>query len=1062
MAVKLYVGCSTIRQYSSDLVSNVTVSVSCSWTGGSWNHLKPSGWVKIDGYTYNFKSSFNKNKSKSGSCTLYSKNVNVQHASDGSKILPISAQFNTGVSSGNITASANVKLTTITGGNQTSTTATKQSNQVTIDKFGIQSETDRTMYITWSWSKSNTDHYQVIWYYDTGDSVWFIGSDSTTKDTQSLYTAPENADKIKVKIKPVSETRTVNNSTTSYWSADWSSEKIYDFADSPPKIPAVPSIDIDEDLNFTTELDNLDVNATGIQFQIVKNNSSVFKTGDATIITNHASYSCVVDPGCEYKVRCRSYRDNNYSDWSEYSANVETVPSVPSGITNIKANSETSVYLEWTEVSKAESYSLEYATKKEYFDGSNNTTTVTGIEFSHYELTGLETGYEYFFRVCAVNQNGSSDWSEIKSVRVGTDPSAPTTWSSTTTVIVGEPLNLYWVHNSEDGSTQTYAELELNIDGVVKTHTIKNSTDEEDKDKTSIYTIDTTQYSEGVNIKWRVRTAGVTLNYGDWSIQRVVDVYAKPTLEFGLTDIEGELIDSATSFPFYASALAGPNTQMPIGYHVTVSSNEIYETIDSIGKNIMVNEGQEVYSKYFDTNDPLVVEFSANNIDLENNMRYTISCSAFMNSGLTVSSSLEFKVSWTEKMYIPNAEISINRETLTASIRPYCEVMPITYYKVDYDSTNYIKTEEELEKIEGIIVEDAQTETGEDVYLGMLSNPDIYYCETMEPVTFYYNVEYNENISAYEVSSEISETDGLPLGETYTITGEEVCYGISELGETFNFCMIEGSKSTYFKVTVSNSGVYTKTNEEVSGMVGEIVDGALTTTEEEVYIGKASEGTSVYFCIVTGDAVLTDDVVLAVYRREFDGDFVELGKNINNASNTYITDPHPSLDYARYRVVATTKSTGAVSFYDVPGYPVGGKAVIIQWDEDWVNFDTSNADALEQPPWSGSMVQLPYNIDISDDHATDVDLVKYIGRKRPVAYYGTQLGESATWNVEIPKNDIEALYAIRRLSIWMGNVYIREPSGSGYWANVSVSYSQKHCELTIPISFKVTRVEGDA
>ena len=42
----------------------------------------------------------------------------------------------------------------------------------------------------------------------------------------------------------------------------------------------------------------------------------------------------------------------------------------------------------------------------------------------------------------------------------------------------------------------------------------------------------------------------------------------------------------------------------------------------------------------------------------------------------------------------------------------------------------------------------------------------------------------------------------------------------------------------------------------------------------------------------------------------------------------------------------------------------------------------------------------------------------------------------------------------------MGDVYVREPSGSGYWASVTVSYDIKHTELTIPVSLTITRVEG--
>ena len=203
-----------------------------------------------------------------------------------------------------------------------------------------------------------------------------------------------------------------------------------------------------------------------------------------------------------------------------------------------------------------------------------------------------------------------------------------------------------------------------------------------------------------------------------------------------------------------------------------------------------------------------------------------------------------------------------------------------------------------------------------------------------------------------------------------------------------------------------------------------------------------------------------DDITLAVYRREFDGTFIEIASGIVNGEYTFVTDPHPALDYARYRIVATANDTGAVSYYDVPGYPVGEKAAIIQWNESWHGFDTDEEDSIVEPSWSGSMLKLPYNIDVSDKRNVDVALIEYIGRSHPISYYGTQLGEASTWTMEIPKNDKDTLYTLRRLSIWTGDVYVREPSGSGYWASVTVSFNQKHCEVTIPVTLDITRVEG--
>ena len=790
---------------------------------------------------------------------------------------------------------------TLPGSNSGGTTISSNKNtssRARIEYLGLQAGTDRTLYVTWSWSRTSTKSYKVYWYYSTGNNVWFTGATNNNEvdryhpsdARQSTYTAPSNAYKVKVIVRPIAKTGKVNNIETFKWIASDSTAKYYSFsnAPNPPGTPSAPTVTIDK-LKLTATLDDVDSNTTKMMFEVTKNNNKVFNTsGKLSVKTNHVEYTCSINAGSEYKVRCKGYNKNDSSEWGPYSSNMVTIPAVPTEFETCKANSETSVYLEWGAVATATSYDIEYTTEKRYFDGSDGTTTITGITTTQYEKTGLEGGDEYFFRIRAVNSSGESGWSEIKSVIVGEKPEAPTTWSSTTTAITGETLNLYWVHNSVDGSSQTYAELELTINGTVTTETIKNTEDENEKDKVSVYSINSTSLTEGSQITWRVRTAGVTLQYGDWSIVRTVDVYAPPTLEINLYNSEGSAFEQLTSFPFYLETNAGPATQNPIGYYVSIIANEAYETTDNIGNVKMVSSGEEVYSRYFDFDSStgsrsIAVTFSANNVNLDNNISYTASCTVSMDSGLTASASKEFTVAWTDIEYSPNAEIGVDLDTVTAQIRPYCE-----------------------------------------------------------------------------------DDDGTPI-----------------------------------------SGV-----------------------------------------------------TLAVYRREFDGGFTEIASGVENTGTSFVVDPHPSLDYARYRIVATTVETGSVSFYDVPGYPIGKPAVIIQWSEAWQGFDTTNSDEISEPTWSGSMLVLPYNIDISSTYRNDVTLVKYTGRSHPVSYYGTQRGETASWSMEIPKNDTETLYGIRRLSVWPGDVYVREPSGSGYWANINVTFNQDHLATTIPITFDITRVEG--
>lgn len=767
---------------------------------------------------------------------------------------------------------------------------------VTITGFGIQAGTDRTVYATWNWAKEHTKGYNVRWYYDTGDTnrsgtIWFIGNDSEVAEKQNTYSAPSNAKRVRFVVKPVSETYKQNDVDVAYWTADWSTEKIYSFTSNIPTTPSAPSVKL-EQYTLTASLDNSDTDATIIQFQVLKDNSVIFKTAQVTIEGlefegdyKYAQYSCYVDAGSEYKVRCRGCRNGLYSEWSEYSEKVVTIPATPSGFTECRAKTSTSVYLEWDAVNTAKTYDIEYTTKKEYFDSSDKTSTITSIESTRYEKTGLENGDTYFFRLRAVNDSGSSPWSEISSVVVGKKPAAPTTWSSTTTAVVGEPLVLYWVHNSEDGSSQTYAELELYANGTTTVIKVKNSTEEDEKDKTSSYNLNTSEYSEGTTIKWRVRTSGVTNDYGDWSVQRSIEIYAPPTLTLSAIDQNGSDISlsNLTSFPIKITGTAGPTTQRAIGYHLSVTSNDIYDTVDILGNAKTINKGETLYSRYFDRSNELSVSLSANDLSLQNNVSYKITCIASMNSGLTAESSINFTVAWSDNYYDVNCRIVIDKNSYVASICPYCK---------DAD-------------------------------------------------------------------------------------------------------------------------------------------------------GKFVEG-----------------VTLAVYRREFDGKFTEIIRNVENVKNMFVTDPHPSLDYARYRIVATATATGQVSYYDPPAYPVGGKAAIVQWNEMWSGFDANIEDTLASPSWAGSMLKLPYNIDISDSNSRDVALVEYIGREHPVSYHGTQLGTASKWNMDIPASDKETIYALRRLQNWMGDVYVREPSGAGYWASISVSFSKKHCEVVIPISIEVTRVEG--
>lgn len=284
-------------------------------------------------------------------------------------------------------------------------------------------------------------------------------------------------------------------------------------------------------------------------------------------------------------------------------------------------------------------------------------------------------------------------------------------------------------------------------------------------------------------------------------------------------------------------------------------------------------------------------------------------------------------------------------------------------------------------------------------------------------------------------------------GVNYTIKGVvSMDSGLS--ADAYNIISVSWEDQTMYPV----ADVYIDTDEYTAM----IIPYCPIETSPEMMEELSDEGKS------DRDLPLLENVVLSVYRIEYDGNMVLIMDNIENNRSTAVVDPHPPLNYARYRIVSTDQTTGAIGYVDIEPAKVGGTGIVIQWEEEWTELYTNPMNgALESiAPWSGSRLVLPANVDTSEGNKVDKTLVEYIGRKHPVSYYGTQIGTTATWNAVFPKADTDTLDTLRRLSAYTGDVYIREPKGVGYWASIDVSYNIQHLNLIIPVTLNVTRVEG--
>ena len=599
--------------------------------------------------------------------------------------------------------------------------AKNTSTKAKITVFGRQANAERTLYAVWSFDRANTKEYQVEWEYSTGQGTWFSGSTSTVTIKQSLYTAPANAVSVRFRVKPVATTKKDSKGNeVPRWTGYWSDRKSYSFANDPPGTPSKPSISI-TGTKLTVNMTDLGgLNATHIEFNVAKNDSPSYQVKKIKIsATDSATFETNVVVGAKYKVKCRGVRKDIYGNWSTWSNEDSTIPAAPKDITECKISEDkTTITVIWSPVIAATKYAVEYSPNRTDFtsDTPENIKTVNDITDTTCVITDFNKDEtEYFFRVKAINTKGDSAWSAIKSTLVNTKaPAAPYIWTDSRTITTGDPLTLYWTHQAENEKDEPkYSDLEVYVDGaktIMPTidHSKEQNTNEINK-KTKTYTIDTSVYSDGARVQWRVRTASSNNIFGEWSELYLVYIYDKPEMTLTFSDKHGNSHSSETgedisftleSLPFdiLADIDANFTVQKPISYYVSVKANEAYETVDNVGNPDVVNEGEIIYSQHFDTVDsenPNVhfQTLSAGDMSLVSDISYTVTCLVALDSGLSVEKSLNFLTSWTESEYFINAEIAINEEDITASIQPYCrdnnnvlvEDILLYVYRREYD-----------------------------------------------------------------------------------------------------------------------------------------------------------------------------------------------------------------------------------------------------------------------------------------------------------------------------------------------------------------------------------------
>ena len=900
-------------------------------------------------------------------------------------------------------------------------------------------------------------------------------NDASIGTRADLWTPPEDAVAIRVRVKPIAKTYKSSKSKSSPWfTAEYTYKEELDY-DTYPSTPSISSFTINN-LTFNAiasfNVGDFESDEGGaIRYQILKDNKSFvmfedknYKTFNFDTVPESGvhTFSDTLSEIGSYQIRAavanyvepgNAAEGYKWSDYSSWSSSVDTRPQAPV-LKSVEAIGVSQVQIKWSSVPNITQYKIEYVYDNTRNFDSDQLQSTTVDNMTSYILSGIESGHIIWFRMRSVNSSDESSPSNVIDITLALKPSAPSTWSSTTKasltsdISTTDPVYLYWVHNSTDGSVQQYAKIRFNI--LDTTYYLTKENTEKDEygesvDRTSTLSLwDLVVYKDESNtieagtiysifkasgaesIKWKVSTKGSHNSYSDWSIERTIEAYEKPNLELRVTDNEGNPLvgDILKSFPLHITGTVTPASQTPISFYMSIIAGSSYSTNDQYGDNMDVTEGTEIFSKYLDT-DTLDYILTPSDVDFVSGVRYILKVVVFTSAGLNAEASYEFSPKWVETSEIPDAIIDVNDIYRFADITPYCN------YFIGYDSSEDATVPEGYTPVPYI----GTAVSGEN------DTPTIYPSsgiETAVPGDMYFNKSTYEvyvcvlggNASTatwlYRTKFDYPESKTWYSGEVINGENEEDLYPTSGISSAvIDDYYFNTSSGDIFKCTLAGAPSFARW----------------------VYVWN---------CFWQ----VTPNVSLSVYRREPNGTYVTVSEGIDNtyqSSDDSITvrDPHPSFGNCVYRIVATNNRNGAIGFADIP-VELNETSVVLQWDEVWNDVE----DDIEGEVFEGSILEFPSNIKLSDQNSNDVDLVSYIGRERPVAYYGTQRGEGLTINCDFDKADTDTLAMVRKLMYYRGDVYVREPTGLGYWANVTVSYNRDYSSLVIPVTLNIKPVEG--
>lgn len=603
----------------------------------------------------------------------------------------------------------------------------KTAYNVTNLAVGQQGSTGTTVYATWtafsSAQQKNIDSISVTWQYQVlnsaGKAVWLKGSTETIgkgSTTSGTYSAPSESLAVYVSVTPVLTKNGKKKATAKAVGASRS------FEGNAPAKPSAPTVTVDG-YSLTLRIQTSDQYAKMAVFYLFRDSESApFWTSSGITLSGAgvAQQITTLAPNHVYYARVRLFNGAAASEYSDSAAISEiTIPGQVTGVTAAPV-SQSQILVSWNATSGAAStngYELEQATDPKYFGGSN--ASVSNVNGTSNYVT-VEVGNIWYFRVRAKNSsNITGAWSETVSAAAAIKPNPPTTWTLASATYVESTINLYWTHNSADGSKPTKSQIEWSKnDGTTNVIEVTHSLGPDDKDFTfhRAFQIASGSFSDGDILKWRVRTQGVAaMGWSDYSVLREVRIFAPASLSLAI-------LSPVSAYPINIGVTITPVSQSVVSFYLAIRARDSYDNEDYMGEFQHIVAGQVVYSHNFnDISNTDTIVLTPSDVNLLTGQTYDVEAIVATNAGLTANATSSFTLDIDEPDYYLDMGITVDMDSLSAALVPGCysdvsedpegdyiydpadivEGILLDVYRINFDGS--------FTKIEGNIVNDGIT-----------------------------------------------------------------------------------------------------------------------------------------------------------------------------------------------------------------------------------------------------------------------------------------------------------------------------------------------------------------